>query len=251
MTSSRFVRGRALVQLALTTALALAAPAFAETPAAGPRMPDEHPEMKYLNPADFAPNKMLPLPAARGSDAEALELATVRAQIAAASPERLKQAAWDGEHEDPSLFNETLGRDLTKLPATWDLLVTVQEEAEAATGAAKHAFDRVRPYGVDPSIKTCVPTNPNKAATSYPSGHATAGYSVGWTLARLLPEWAPYIHERARDYAYSRVVCGVHFPSDTEASHMLATLVTDKLLADPRLAGKIAAARAELAAAPK
>ena len=35
---------------------------------------------------------------------------------------RLAQAAWDEQHEDPSIFNDALGRDLTKLPQTWALL---------------------------------------------------------------------------------------------------------------------------------
>jgi acid phosphatase (class A) len=72
---------------------------------------------------------------------------------------------------------------------------------------------------------------------------------VGLVLARLIPEKAPIILARANDYALSREICGVHFPSDTEASHMLATLVADRLLALPALRGKIDAARAELRAA--
>ena len=44
------------------------------------------------------------------------------------------------------------------------------------------------------------------------------------------------------------MICGVHFASDTEASHVLATMITERLLVDPRMAAKVAAARAELAA---
>lgn len=212
------------------------------------RMPDEHPAFAYLDPADFRPQRVLALPPARESAAEADELALLHILIAHASPERLKQAAWDGEHEDPSVFNEALGRDLTTLPKTWALLVTVQDEAEAATGMAKEAFGRVRPYGVDPTMPTCGTPDPHKAAKSYPSGHATAGFAVGWALVRLMPDMAPAILARAQDYAQSRQLCGVHFPSDTEAAHVLATVVTDRLLADPRLATQIAEARAELAA---
>ena len=67
-------------------------------------------------------------------------------------------------------------------------------------------------------------------------------------LAQLLPDQAPAILARAHDYALSREICGVHFRSDTDASHVVGTLVAARMLADPRLAARIAAARTELAA---
>jgi acid phosphatase (class A) len=231
--------------------LALPAGALADaaaTPAV--RMPAEKPEPRYLDPADYLPQRVLALPPARESAAEALELADVKNAIAAASAERRARAAWDADHEDPTAFNAVLGRDLTRLPATWDLLVTVQDEAYALTGRAKEAFARMRPYSIDATVQTCTKEDPGKPAKSYPSGHASVGYAVGWTLARLMPDYAPYILDRARDYAESRVICGVHFRSDVEASHVLATLVAERMLADPRLADKVAKARAELATAP-
>lgn len=231
--------------------LALPAVVQADTPLPGAvRMPAEKPEPHYLDPAEYLPQRVMALPPARGSAEEAVELAEVKRTVAAASAARREQAAWDGKHEDPTAFNAALGRDLTRLPATWDLLVTVQEEAYALAGRAKEAFGRMRPYSVDPSVQTCTRQDPGKSAKSYPSGHAAVGYSVGWALARLQPDRAPAILERARDYAESRVVCGVHFRSDLEASHVLATLVAERLLADPRLADKVAKARAELATAP-
>jgi acid phosphatase (class A) len=75
------------------------------------------------------------------------------------------------------------------------------------------------------------------------------GYSVGWTLARLLPSKAPAILSRADDYALSRELCAAHYHSDTEASHVIATLVADRLLTDRRLASKVEAAKRELAGA--
>ncbi|HEX8031823.1 MAG TPA: phosphatase PAP2 family protein, partial [Vicinamibacterales bacterium] len=84
---------------------------------------------------------------------------------------------------------------------------------------------------------------------SYPSGHATLSYSVGPVLARLMPAKAGAIMARAQDYALSRQICGVHFPSDTEASHALGSMVSTRLLFDPSMQPKLDAARAELARA--
>ena len=239
-----------LLFAALVAATPPLAPAMAQT-APAPAMaaapaPAAKPEFHYFAATDYLPQRVLAMPPARGSQEEARELEFVRKEIAAASPERLAQAAWDDTHEDPTLFNAVLGRDLTRLPATWALLLAVQNEADAAADQAKEAFGRMRPFGIDETIKTCVKANPAKALRSYPSGHATVGYSVGWALARLMPDFAPYILDRAHDYAESRVICGVHFASDVEASHVLATVVTERLLADPRMADKVAAARAEL-----
>ncbi|WP_343609251.1 phosphatase PAP2 family protein [Novosphingobium sp.] len=204
--------------------------------------------LQYLDAARFNPAQILPPPAAHGSPAEAFELETLHRLLAKASPERLKQAKVDSDNEDPSLFNGVLGFDLKTKPATWALLTLVQSEADAAAGDSKAFFHRMRPYSTDPSIPFCEykPDPAKPEYKSYPSGHSTLGYSVGWVLAQLMPEKSQVILARAHDYAVSRLYCGAHYASDTEASHVIGTMVGIDLLADPRLADKIAAARAEL-----
>ncbi|HZU62681.1 MAG TPA: phosphatase PAP2 family protein [Novosphingobium sp.] len=234
-------------KLLLATALMAFAPlAHAEDSAV--RQPAEKPALHYLNPADVLPQRLYAQPPVAGSTYEKLELDFVRADIASASPERLAQAKWDEEHENPTAFNEVLGRDLTKLPATWDLLITIQDEAYAVSSLAKDAFDRQRPFGLDHALPTCEKVDYAKTGRGYPSGHATVGYAVGWTLARLMPDIAPGILSRADEYAQSRSLCAAHFPSDTAASKAVAMLVAERLINDPRLADKIAAARKELSA---
>ena len=202
--------------------------------------------LRYLDPAEWVPARLVAAPPAAGSAAEALEFSRLRALIAAATPERMAQARWDGDHEDPGLFNATLGRDLSKLPATWALLMLIQQETDVVIEQGKDVFARRRPYSLDPTLPACVNDRMNKSARAYPSGHASAGYAVGWALARLLPDQAPQILARADDYALSRELCGVHFHSDTEASHVIGTLAAATLLRDRRLSRQIAAARAEL-----
>ena len=85
-----------------------------------------------------------------------------------------------------------------------------------------------------------------KPMGSYPSGHSILGFSVGWMLAQLQPEKAQAILARASDYALSREICGVHFRSDTAASQVLGTYIASAIFADPRIAPRIAAAKAEL-----
>jgi acid phosphatase (class A) len=72
---------------------------------------------------------------------------------------------------------------------------------------------------------------------------------VGYVLATLMPDKAQVILARADDYAYSREICGDHFASDTEASHVLGTAVAIQMLDNPKVAPMVSAARAELRAA--
>ncbi|MDE1918170.1 MAG: phosphatase PAP2 family protein [Sphingomonadales bacterium] len=204
--------------------------------------------LQYLNAAKFVPAQILPAPAAHGSAQEVFEIAELHRLLAKASPRRLAQAKADSDNENPSLFNNVLGFDLRSKPASWALLTLVQSEAEIATSDSKLFFHRMRPYSADPSIPFCeYKPNPAKPEfRSYPSGHSTLGYSVGWVLAHLMPQKADVILARAKDYGLSREYCGAHFPSDIEASHVVGTMVGIELLADARLADKIAAARAEL-----
>ena len=200
--------------------------------------------LRWLDPVEFAPDAMFAKPPARGSVEEQTDLVHIRALIAAASPERLVQARWDGDHEDPSAFSAAAGRDLTRLPATMALLTAVEAEVDRVVKRAKRHFARPRPYQVDPSLPNC--SKGKIELTGYPSGHSGLGWSTAWTLIRLLPDRAPALLARAQDYALSRQLCGSHFSFDLEASHAMAVLAADRLLSDPRLAAQVAAARAEL-----
>lgn len=226
----------------------LAGPCLAQT---APPAPAAKPVkvLKYLVPADIDPQRLLPPPPIDGSSVNKAELADMHRIIDTATPERMAQAKWDDDHEDPSMYVPTLGAgfDLAKLPATAEILAIVQNDASIAASAAKKTFLRKRPWAVDTTIKTCDPDD--KPLTSYPSGHSTLGYSLGMTLAVLIPEKSQLLMTRAHDYAYSRVVCGAHYDSDTRASQALAAAFVTALLKSPEFEAKLTAAHAELKAA--
>lgn len=230
-----------LLSRSTLTALALVLACSAATAA-------EH-TFHYISPSEVAPAAVLPAPPASGSLQEKGELSALHVMIAAASPERLAQARWDDEHETPALFDGVLGFELERFPLTWALLRDVQEEADATASAAKAYFPRTRPYGVDATIPNCERAPSGKSTKSYPSGHATLGYSTGFVLAHLIPGRSAVVLNRASDYAVSRELCGVHFPSDVEASHALGTLLASKLMALPAFRAKFDAAHQELIAA--
>lgn len=49
---------------------------------------------------------------------------------------------------------------------------------------------------------------------SFPSGHTTGAYTIGLTLAQLLPELGPEILTRASEAGNNRIALGVHYPLD-------------------------------------
>jgi acid phosphatase (class A) len=204
--------------------------------------------LHWLDPQAFAPDHILPEPAPAGSPDQQAEMATLRAFAQNTAPARRAAAAADAEDETLRAFNAAAGRDLTALPATSHLIDLFEQDIEAVADTAKRQFHRTRPYIVDPSLIRCGKESPKGAERSYPSGHATFGWSVAWVLADLMPDRRAALFARARDYGFSREICAAHYPSDIEAGHVLGVLAARALLADPRLAPQIAAARAELAA---
>jgi acid phosphatase (class A) len=102
------------------------------------------------------------------------------------------------------------------------------------------------PYQADSTLHpVCALT---EAPNSYPSGHALTGYLEGFTLAELVPAKRTEILARADDYAHKRLVCGVHYPSDIEASRRVGYVVFGYMMATPQFQRDLAAARAEMQA---
>lgn len=237
----------------LCLALALAAGAVAAQPNPAMPRPAAHAPrtLKVLTPEQVDPARLLPPPVADGSDRQKADLAEVERVYHARTPERRAQAEWDDKHESSALFFATLGPsfDLARLPATARLLAEVENEQSVVANIAKRYFKRNRPWAIDPTLVACDYRPNAPPLTSYPSGHATLSYSVGFVLAALMPEKAQPILARARDYAYSRIVCGAHYPSDIEASHVLGTELAMMMLQNPGFQAQFQAARAELRAA--
>ena len=173
--------------------------------------------------------------------------------------ERYAQATWDAQHEDATPFAATIGPgvDLAKLPATAKLLESVLHDQAIAASTAKDYFHRKFPVTAEMPASgyndwTCDAGDhkpESRPLRSYPSGHATLGYSVGIVLASLVPEKSQAILIRATDYAYSREVCGDHYHSDVEASRALGTAVGIMFLNNAALKPEMDAARAELRSA--
>lgn len=240
-----------LIALAASnTASADMTPPAAESAKAVAKTPTK---LNFITPDLLNPVMTVPAPYAAETPEGKAELEIVRQAIAMATPERIALAARDDAAENAGYISDVVpGFDLAKLPVTKALFDKIRTDENAEAKLFKAYFDRPRPFEVDPTIKICAaatPTPAGKTHGSYPSGHATLGFSMGIILAHLMPEKANTILKRARTYAESRVICGHHFPSDTVASQAISTAIATEMLHNPDFQTEFKAARAELVTA--
>jgi acid phosphatase (class A) len=117
---------------------------------------------------------------------------------------------------------------------TEQLLKHMTTSLRTMSDTAKKHYKRPRPYIYDTRLIPCI----SKVAAesySYPSGHAALGYMMAALLTKVIPEQQAKWQGRADDYARSRVIGGVHFPSDIEAGKIMGLASADYSLHDPAL----------------
>jgi acid phosphatase (class A) len=194
--------------------------------------------------------RVLPPPPAPDSAADRDDVAALQARQQATAERREQAAAdaqWLYDRFAPALGVVTLRRD--GLPALVQLLNRSLKQVSGPAFAAKAAYPRARPYQRMAGIHVCGRPDPDGLGrTSYPSGHAAYGWTVALVLARVAPERAPALLARAAQYGDSRLVCGMHFPSDIEAGRQLATAVVTQLDGHAEFQRDLNRARTELAA---
>lgn len=148
-----------------------------------------------------------------------------------------------------SHFDCLLGTRLTpeQAPSLIALLDRVLIDANAAAELGKARAFRSRPVGDDPDRRSCqVVSAAGRASASYPSGSASVGAAYGEVIAALAPDRAAEAREMGRQIGISRLVCGMHYPSDVEAGRALGEAVVRAEAAAPGYQASMAAARADL-----
>ena len=200
----------------------------------------------YVDPAILDVSDLIPSPPAMDSaqgEAESVELHRIEQTRTEA---QVAQAKADDAEEDMFAFKTVFGAIFTPeaLPITAELGAHVKNEQSVIGNQLKLHFERLRPYQADATLHPVCPVKPRH--DSYPSGHALTGYLEALTLAEMVPEKRSEILERADNYAHNRLICGVHYASDIEASRRIAYVVFGYMLATPRFERDLAAAKLEL-----
>lgn len=260
MTIAR-MRACAILALGLAFVPAQAAPGdrarFLEGASATTLTPEELAEevKGYLPAGAIDVAKVLQPPPAIDSAVDKADVEQVRGRNANATAARWEKALLD----DASVydrFTEQLGVQPTRkrLPRFVRLLNRVAEDALAASGEAKKLYPRPRPFQRFQMKRVCgqavvaKPETSPKGGTSYPSGHAVVSWAVAMVMMEASPASAQSIVTRAVDYGASRVVCGVHYPSDIDAGHVVGAAVVDQLFRLPEFRRDFLCAKRELQA---
>ena len=194
--------------------------------------------------------KIVPAPPAAGSLAANADVETVLQVQAARTPE---QIAWANVVDQNDLFaafgaGNLLGPRFKKenFPLLLALLKNINDDLRPLVDASKKFFARPRPHLADPRVTLCVPVPANDA---YPSGHSYGAYMRAAVLAEIFPEKRTEIFERARYFAWGRVMGGVHYPTDLEGGRRLAEAGFAELKKSAAYRAAVEQCRAEAAAA--
>jgi acid phosphatase (class A) len=190
--------------------------------------------------------QILMTPPAADSKTTQEELSILHSIQSQRTKEQIAHAQADEADQSIFAYKDVLGDkfDAAALPATALLAKHLRNDESINTDPVKKMFQRVRPYNLD---KTLSPVCQIKTIDdSYPSGHSTAGYTNALVLIEMVPEKRDAIFARADDYARSRMVCGVHYPSDIQAGKLLAYTLHAAMDADPQFQKELAAAKVEL-----
>lgn len=183
-----------------------------------------------------------------GPPNEAMSAAEAQAVRGPWSEERLAQARYDDRWDAFSAFAPVFGETFTpeNYPLTKAVFDRVLAPLGASTSVAKERYGRLRPFEADASIIPCAENVARlRGNGSYPSGHAAFGWAWALVLAELNPGRADAILARGREYGDSRIVCGVHYPSDVEAGRVIGAAAIARLHAEADFRAALEAARAE------
>jgi acid phosphatase (class A) len=151
-------------------------------------------------------------------------------------------------------FEEAFGRPIDRKtsPTLIDLLNRALLDVDVTAAAAKDHFSRPRPFQRMQLQHLCNKSSAPKpedhamGGSSYPSGHSTHGWTVAMILARVAPDREEALMARAEEYETSRLICGMHFPTDVEAGHIVASAVVAHLDASKDFQSDVAKARKEI-----
>jgi acid phosphatase (class A) len=129
-------------------------------------------------------------------------------------------------------------------PVTFALLENTMQDESSISYELKKKYRRPRPYRAHPEVKALFPVD----QYSYPSGHAAGSFVLAAVLGELFPDKKSALMARADAVARSRVIAGVHYPSDIEQGKVLGQAIMNAFLTNAAFQRDLAAAKSEIAA---
>lgn len=201
-----------------------------------------------LSPATY--RSLIGNPPTPGSRQALDDLAILRWNQRTRTPEGVLHS-WRFLNRNLSVFDAAMGTDLAKTsPILFKGLPAFLLRVDTLKDQIKDAVARPRPFVSYGDIQPCLPL---ETTWSYPSGHATWFATAALLLADVVPERRDRLVSVGLQGGYARAYCGVHYPSDVEASQRLGLALSKELIASPqwrKFKEQLAEERAKLLVAP-
>lgn len=164
----------------------------------------------------------IPCPPANSSTETMLELNRMVQLMSEASIQECEFAL----HNDLTRGHyETWARSASKWTGEeydWKWFDTMAEQGNGLILYKKAHYNRPRPYQLGPMLEKRIEMRISDPQTpAYPSGHAFDAGMFAEALTQRHPEFAAEFDRLATRIANSRIVGGVHYPSDCEAGLLL------------------------------
>jgi len=197
----------------------------------------------YLAPDTIDVKTLISDPPADGSPEALKDIAIVYEKQQSRTEEDVARARAD-QRMTPDAFAGVIGAWFTNenLPETYGFLKKVQSDSQRVSEKGKKLWHRSRPPVVDTRIEPVINL---PSTSSYPSGHSLQGMIWGMVLAELAPDLKDALYARGEEYGDSRVIGGVHFPSDIAAGRILAKSLANIFLNSPEYQDDRSRAKAE------
>jgi acid phosphatase (class A) len=103
-------------------------------------------------------------------------------------------------------------------PATAQLLLNAIQDIRVTEFRLKRFFKRARPYHLEPKLKPLA----RIGSPSFASGHTLWAFTQAFLFSEIMPEKRNNFIDRAEEVRWSRELMGIHYPSDNEASRIIA-----------------------------
>ena len=223
-----------------------------------PTQPAAVPELKPGRLIGYLPiserinsSAILPAPPV-GAAATATDEAVSRAALRLRDTARWKLAARDANVNFPEaagVYSCAIGAPISAkdTPYLYQILRRAASDAGYAGDGAKELYKRNRPFVVNQQTP-CTPEEMHSLGTdrSYPSGHSSTGTVWALILAELAPDRTVQVLRRGQAFAESRVVCNMHWQSDTVQGRFVGAYSYSRMQASAEFQADMQAARKEL-----
>ena len=215
---------------------------------------EDHPKGYFIAGSAPKAEDFLAQPPAADSPRGQSDMAVYRATRALKDTPRWKIAQGDADLETPNapkLFDCALGvsLDIERQPVLMRLLARASDDSDTVGRGPKNKYLRKRPFLVEDG-PTCIEKEDWLIKQgSYPSGHSANGWTWGLILSEMAPSRADAVLLRGQQIGESRVICGVHYPSDIDAGRLVGASAVAALHSNAGFMADYPAAKRELQAA--